>query len=122
MADYDDALRQIGIGDMGVPRRVQKAAAAFTERNRAYRAALGESESDKLETVLATHVYGAESHAEAPPEPVSADVARLAAYIRAASRHLAELPADGLFEGRGLFQSARQAPDQAAKRHKDPRP
>ena len=34
MADYDDALRQIGIGDMGVPRRVQKAAAAFTERVR----------------------------------------------------------------------------------------
>ena len=122
MADYDDALRQIGIGDMGVPRRIQKAAAAFTERNHAYRAALGERASDTLEAVLAAHVFGAGSDAGAPPDIASADVARLAAYVRAARRFLAELPADRLFEGRDLFQAPGQALDRTAKRAEDMRP
>ena len=36
IADIDDALRQIGTGDIGVPRRVKKAAAALRERRLAY--------------------------------------------------------------------------------------
>ena len=40
IADMDDALRQIGIGDMGVPRRIQKTAAALQERAHSYGEAL----------------------------------------------------------------------------------
>src|SRR5690606_9156230 len=65
IAAMDDALRQIGIGDMGVPRRVKRAAAAFGERARSYEAALGKGQeqagpapaADALETALLTHVY-----------------------------------------------------------------
>ena len=127
VADFDDALRQIGIGDMGVPRRVQKAAAAFTERNQAYRAALGEAAGDRLETALATHVYGAgiSGAGIGVDEALAAaatGAARLAAYVRAAAWHLANVPADRLFEGRGLFQAPEPAPAAAQTLVKEVRP
>ena len=100
VADYDDALRQIGIGDMGVPRRVQKVAAAFTERSRNYRAALQEAGCDKLTAELATYVYDGEA---AP-----ADARRLADNVRAAAKHLAAVPTEDLFLGRGLFPDPNQ--------------
>ena len=109
MADYDDALRQIGIGDMGVPRRIQKVAAALTERHRDYCLALGEASSGKLETAIETHIYG--SGPAAVPSGSAPGAGQLAAYVRAAAKHLAAVPADHLFEGRGLFQASDQTAD-----------
>ncbi len=107
VADMDDALRQIGIGDMGVPRRVKKAAAAFVERSRDYMQALsllpaqGGSTEDTLAAALLRHVYATTSDvAAAAPMP---GASKLAAYTRRAAAHLARAPADDLFEGRGLF-------------------
>src|SRR5688572_29367020 len=39
VADMDANMREIGIADLGVPRRVRKAAAALFERSRVYAAA-----------------------------------------------------------------------------------
>ena len=108
MTDYDDALRQIGIGDMGVPRRVQKVAAALAERHRDYGRALGEAGCGKLKAAIETHIYGSGPAAAQSRDGQGAG--RLAAYVRAAAGHLATVPAEQLFEGRGLFQ----APDQTA--------
>lgn len=62
VADMDDALRQIGIGDMGVPRRVKKAAAALIERSAAYDAALkmtsAPAKQAALEVALGHFVLG----------------------------------------------------------------
>lgn len=118
MADLDDALRQIGIGDMGVPRRVKKAAAALTERARDYRAGLASAPAiaggpgdDELPAALMQHVFGARgadvvsdlvsgANAAAAPTP---DAIQLAAYLRRAARHLAAVPSADIFQGNALF-------------------
>lgn len=38
--DMDDCMREIGVGDLTVPKKVKKAATGFYERTKAYRAAL----------------------------------------------------------------------------------
>ena len=112
MADLDDALRQIGIGDMGVPRRVNKAAAAFAERSRDYLAGLScpgnttPGGGDKLTAALLRHVYGASDASAAGHLTLQAatpQAAKLAAYVRAAAGHLATISNNDLFEGRELF-------------------
>lgn len=55
MTDIDDSLREIGISDLGVPRRVKKAAAALHEQLDDYRAAA--SDRSALERHLAHHVF-----------------------------------------------------------------
>lgn len=126
MTDLDDALRQIGIGDMGVPRRVKKAAAAFTERSRDYRAGLaalpvrgevtggvtdgffgGRPVGDTLEAALLQHVYGARganvAAGSAPAASTTPQPEQLAAYVRKAVRHLAATSTTDIFEGNDLF-------------------
>jgi cytochrome b pre-mRNA-processing protein 3 len=78
VADMDDACRRLGIGDMGVPRHVKKAAAAVLERGNAYRAAIADStEGDALAAVLAAEIW------RAPGEGVHG-AAALADYVRRA--------------------------------------
>ncbi len=104
VADLDDALRQIGIGDMGVPRRVKKAAAAFTERSRDYQAGLAD---DALPAALLLHVFGARGANPGPGANAAAatvpDAKALAAYLRLAAGHLAATPASDVFAGTNLF-------------------
>jgi cytochrome b pre-mRNA-processing protein 3 len=58
VTDMDDACRRLGIGDMGVPRHVKKAAAAVLERGNAYRAAIVDAaEDDALVGALATEIW-----------------------------------------------------------------
>jgi cytochrome b pre-mRNA-processing protein 3 len=99
VATMDDALRQIGIGDMGVPRRIQKTAAALIERTRDYEAGLAEDNSDeKLASALSQHIYG-----NPPDASTLIHAAALARYIRASDMLLATVPADALFSGRITF-------------------
>ena len=93
IADMDDALRQIGIGDMGVPRRVQRAAAALEERSRDYEAAV--QSSDVTQAVL-RHVYGAP---EAPTPEVSRHAERLAHYVRESATGLDGAARDAVLQG-----------------------
>ena len=97
-ADMDDALRQIGIGDMGVPRRVKRAAAALQERSRDYTAAM---QSDQLAAALLGHVYGA-TEATAPHDR-AADAQRLAHYVRASAAALDAAPRETLVAGHVAF-------------------
>lgn len=89
--EMDDQLREMGIGDLKVPKEMQKVAEAFYGRRAAYRAALAQPGDGALAQALVRNVYsGAEDrHAEAE---------RLAAYVRAALRGLAEQ--DGLRDGK----------------------
>ena len=93
IADMDDALRQIGIGDMGVPRRVQRAAAALEERSRDYAAAV--QSGDVTQAVL-RHVYGAP---EAPTPEMSRCAERLAQYVRASAIELDGAARDAILQG-----------------------
>lgn len=68
--DMDDHMREMGVGDLTVPKKMRRVADAFYGRHAAYRAALGDAAI--LPAVLARNVYGTASAPHA---------ARLAAYV-----------------------------------------
>jgi cytochrome b pre-mRNA-processing protein 3 len=83
MTDMDDNMREIGIGDTVVPRRVKKAAAALREHLEAYRAAFAQVDDAQLTELLARYVY---------LEGGAGEPAHLAGYMRRAARRLGDQP------------------------------
>lgn len=90
VSDMDDCLREIGIGDMGVPRRVKQAAGALYERHRTYAAALAASDDSALGRDLARHLL------ERDGETASAE---LIGYVRHMHSALARQEASHLLAG-----------------------
>lgn len=80
VADMDDSLRELGTGDIAVPKKVRRAATGLYERSVAYNTALKSADNDELADALARHVYGADNARHANT---------LAAYVRAAAASLA---------------------------------
>jgi cytochrome b pre-mRNA-processing protein 3 len=78
--DMDDSMREMGVGDLTVPRKMQRVGEAFYGRQRAYGAALASSGDELLATVLERNVFGG--------APRACGAGRLAAYMRAADRML----------------------------------
>lgn len=99
--DMDHNLREMGIGDLAVPKEMQRMGEAFYGRAQAYKAALAASAHDALAEALKRNIYGGE-----PPSPAAP--ARLAAYMREAVRVLKTQPAAGFLSG------ALDLPDPAA--------
>jgi len=56
VTDLDDNLREIGIGDLVVPRKIKKAAAALFDRHRDYGAALAAGDTAALAEAIASAV------------------------------------------------------------------
>jgi cytochrome b pre-mRNA-processing protein 3 len=80
--DMDANLREMGVGDLAVPRSMRRIGDAFYGRQTAYRAALAEPASAALVAALARNVFAV----PAAPDPRAE---RLAAYMREAVGHLA---------------------------------
>jgi cytochrome b pre-mRNA-processing protein 3 len=78
--DIDANFREMGVGDLTVPKEMQKVAEAFYGRAKAYEAGLAAVNSDELEAAVARNVFGA---VEAPLGARS-----LAAYMREATGRL----------------------------------
>ena len=78
--DLDDNLREMGVGDLAVPKRMQRFGEAFYGRRAAYGAALAAAGAQELEKALARNIF----------EVVRVDerAARLARYARAAASQL----------------------------------
>lgn len=91
-ADMDANLREMGVGDMAVPRKMKAIGEAFYGRKRAYQAALAAPGLEQLADALARNVH-------AGTDADRAAVEWLAAYVRAAARQLAA--ADGVALQRG---------------------
>jgi cytochrome b pre-mRNA-processing protein 3 len=99
VTDMDDCMREMGVGDMAVGKKVKRAAAAFYERAGAYRRGLAKQGPD-LETSLSGYVFGTDAGAQASK---GNKAAALACYVRAAAGALAhasfnELAASGEFD------------------------
>jgi len=94
--DMDQALREMGVGDMGIGKRIQKMAAKFYGRGEAYDAGLASGDASVLEDAVSRNVFAAQ---QAPKEQVAA----LAGYIRAAQAHLASQPLDAICAGQLSF-------------------
>ncbi len=96
ITDMDDNMREMGVGDLAVPRRVKKAAAGLYERALRYRAALATGASaGALRETVRDLVLGA----DAPVEKADA----LAAHLRAAAAVLNAVPASDLLAGHVRF-------------------
>jgi cytochrome b pre-mRNA-processing protein 3 len=93
---FDDALREIGISDVGVPKKMKKLAGAFMGRGVAYAQALEDGETagtnPNLAEALKRNVLAGQGDATA-----------LAAYAIAAWAKLAETPLDTFVRGEAPF-------------------
>jgi len=97
---FEDALREMAIGDAGVARRIKTMAGDFAGRSRAYAAALDSGDEAALVAALARNVYGA---SEVEGAPRSRD---LAAYALSAALALEGEEIDAFSGGRFGFPAA----------------
>jgi len=93
--DMDANLREMGVGDLAVPKQMQRMAEAFYGRAEAYDRALADPADDALASALARNVF---SQAEASPP-----ARRLARYVRRAEQELATAASGGFAQGRLMF-------------------
>jgi cytochrome b pre-mRNA-processing protein 3 len=94
-ADLDSALREIGIGDVSVPKKVKKLGQAFYGRAQAYDQALqDQSEATALEAALCRNVL------DRPDEPGMAVV--LAQYVRALVNIFDVMDMEGFLGGEAI--------------------
>jgi cytochrome b pre-mRNA-processing protein 3 len=92
--DMDDSLREMGVGDLAVPKEMRRMGEAFYGRAEAYRAALAGDDDRTLVDTLKRNIYGG-----APATGAS----RLAAYVREAVRRLKALDEVALTAGAIVF-------------------
>ena len=88
--DLDANLREMGVGDLAVPKRMRQFAEAFYGRQSAYLAALGARNGRELEKALARNIF--EGVDGAGPR-------RLARYARAVARHFVPQDQGALLRG-----------------------
>ena len=95
-SDMDTALREMGVGDLSVGRRVRAMWEAFHGRALAYQEALNSPDAEALPSALARNVWRG-----ATPPPGAADA--LARLTRAQHGYLAGQDAATLFAGHASF-------------------
>ncbi len=96
-ADMDRSLREMGVGDMGIGRRVRAMGKAFLGRVEAYQTALDEG-GDQLNVAIMRNLYRDDG---LPHE----GAARMGDYVRAKIDLLAMQPLPALMEGKVDFGS-----------------
>ncbi len=96
--DIDDNMREIGIGDLSVPKNVKRAAAGFYERARAYRPLLEAGDHAGLAAALARFVHQRDT--------ADAGMQALADHVLAARRALAATEIEAVLAGQGFIAPA----------------
>jgi cytochrome b pre-mRNA-processing protein 3 len=89
--DLDENLREMGVGDLAVPKRMRSFAEAFYGRQAAYLAALAAADQRELEKALARNIFDEVKAGGGP--------ARLAVYVRATLSPFET-------QGKGAFEAA----------------
>lgn len=97
VTDMDDCMREMGVGDLTVPKKVKRAAAAFYERAGCYRGHLGsglatDASTNGLTADLARFVFAGQP---------GGDSEALARYVQGVSGRLARA-SDADLDGSGL--------------------
>jgi cytochrome b pre-mRNA-processing protein 3 len=94
-ADLDSSLREIGIGDVSVPKKIKKLGQAFYGRAQAYEDAFApDAPADALEQALARNVL------DRPDEPMLASA--LALQVRRLNQRLAAMAFEQFLNGHAL--------------------
>jgi cytochrome b pre-mRNA-processing protein 3 len=89
-ADMDHTLREMGVGDLAVPKRMKGIGEAFYGRAQTYDRALDGDDTEAVAATLARNVFATHE----PP-----GVRQLAAYVAAAERRLAAQDRSGVAAG-----------------------
>jgi cytochrome b pre-mRNA-processing protein 3 len=105
--DMDHNLREMGVGDLAVPKEMRRMGEAFYGRAQAYRDALAAASDEALAATLARNIYGGST---------SAPASRLAAYMREAVRALRAQESAGLAAGQLRFPEPVAGPAPAGSR------
>lgn len=100
--DMDDNFREMGVGDLSVPKEMQRVAEAFYGRARVYDAALDAADRDALVRAVARNVHGVAEHPGA---------AALAAYVIQAAWTLAAAPVAAMLRSEADFPEPDTTPD-----------
>ena len=94
--NFDENLRELGVGDIGIGRRIKKMASAFFGRVKAYDEALESMENDNLKTALHRNLYK-----DVDAEDLA--VSKMAAYIRWQDKELSKQESSRLYAGEAEF-------------------
>jgi cytochrome b pre-mRNA-processing protein 3 len=89
--DMDRSLREMGAGDLAVPKKIRNMGNLFYGLLASLDAALAAGDGAAVEAVLVRNVYGGEPHPAAPA---------LAGYVATEAERLAALPAEAIIAGR----------------------
>lgn len=106
-ADMDQNLREMGVGDLGVGKRVKAMASGLYGRIAAYEAALGAGEAATCEA-LARNVFGT-------VEPPAGALRALARYLRQETEGLARQEDGAILAGRVEFGPVPVAGDEGVQ-------
>jgi len=94
--DIDSNLRELGVGDLSVGKKVKKLAESFYGRIKAYEAGLDADSNDQLTAALMRNIYR--------NTDVSPDIgAKLATYVRGEAEHLSHLEDKAFLDGTITF-------------------
>lgn len=89
-SDLEDSIREIGIGDVTVPKRMRKLVGMFYERVAAYDQALGAADAAALEVALARYAL----------DGAPGNAAGLAAYMHSRKAEWDGVATDDILDGR----------------------
>lgn len=93
----DRSLREMGVGDLGVPKKIQKMGNIFFGLLAALNEAMDRDDAVALEGVLARNIYGGE---------IGPHTAALAKYLLAQDQALTSQAADRITGGAITFEDA----------------
>ena len=97
--DMDRSLREMGVGDLSVGKKINTMAEAFYGRAGAYQDALDNEDRDELIDALTRNIFP-----EVPAENIARDgIEKLADYLAANRTELASQAVDDLIEGKITF-------------------
>ncbi len=99
VADMDASLRELGVGDLAVPKRIKEMVNGLWGRIGAYERALADPGPRPLEIAVENNVYG--TALETKPEHVRA----MAAYVRREAAALSAQPLDSVLAGNVTFDA-----------------
>jgi cytochrome b pre-mRNA-processing protein 3 len=105
-ADMDQNLREMGVGDLAVGKRVKGMAAAFYGRIAAYEAGLEDNDGKTLEDALRHNLYRKTS-------PRDDQVAAIAGYVGREAKDLDDIDTKALIAGEVAFGPAPGGPEKA---------
>jgi cytochrome b pre-mRNA-processing protein 3 len=105
--DMDANFREMGVGDLAVPKRMQKVGEAFYGRAKVYESALIDDSPAALEAAVSRNVFGV-------PEP-ALGARRLAAYMREVAERLSRLDSGALTVAKFQFPDPMSVADGSLK-------